>query len=165
MTTAGEGWTGSADSPASATPTVENTSAGRGGQSSLMPCLRYRDAASAIDWLGRAFGFVPKAVYPDGAGGIAHAELTLGAGMVMLGSARDDEHGRHVGPPDPVAGRVTQAIYVVVPDADAAHVRAVACGATAVMPPTDQPYGSRDFSCRDPEGHLWSLGTYDPWTR
>jgi uncharacterized glyoxalase superfamily protein PhnB len=52
---------------------------------------------------------------------------------------------------------------VVVEDVDALYERAKAAGAEIVMEIADQPYGSRDFICRDPEGHLWSLGTYNPW--
>jgi uncharacterized glyoxalase superfamily protein PhnB len=62
-------------------------------------------------------------------------------------------------------GRVeTQSPYLVVENIDALYERAQAAGAEIVMPIKDQDYGSRDFICRDPEGHLWSLGTYNPWT-
>jgi uncharacterized glyoxalase superfamily protein PhnB len=53
----------------------------------------------------------------------------------------------------------------VVPDADAAHARAVAAGATIIRPLQDTPYGSREFAVKDPEGHSWSAGTYDPWAK
>ncbi len=128
----------------------------------IIPCLRYRDAPAAIAWLSRAFGFAPHAVHPDAAGGIAHAQLVLGRAMVMLGSARDDAFGAQQAAPDP-AGRVTQSVYVVVPDADAHHARAVSSGAVIVLPLKDEDHGGRGYSCRDPEGHLWSFGTYDPW--
>ncbi len=128
----------------------------------IIPCLRYRDAPAAIDWLCRAFGFEHHAVYPDDQGGIAHAQLVLGEAMIMLGSAREDAFGAQQAPADP-AHPVTQSAYVVVPDADAHHARAVAAGAVVVMPLKTEDYGGRGYSCRDPEGHLWNFGTYDPW--
>jgi len=43
---------------------------------------------------------------------------------------------------------------------DAICARAWAVGAIIVTEPYDTPYGSREFSCRDTEGHVWSVGTY-----
>jgi uncharacterized glyoxalase superfamily protein PhnB len=51
---------------------------------------------------------------------------------------------------------------VVVPEIDALYERARAAGAEIVMAIRDTEYGSRDFAARDPEGHLWSFGTYAP---
>ena len=130
--------------------------------STIVPTLRYRDARRMIEWLGTAFGFAPHAVYEDGEGGVAHAQLTLGEGMVMLGSAREDGLGRLQATPGALGG-TTQGAYVVVADADAAHAQAAAAGAEIVVPLQDHDHGGRGFSCRDPEGHLWHLGTYDPW--
>jgi uncharacterized glyoxalase superfamily protein PhnB len=130
--------------------------------SSIIPCLRYRDAPAAIDWLKRAFGFVEHAVYRDEADGIAHAELTLDDAMIMLGSAREDGFGALQGVPD---GQVTQSAYIIVTDPDAHHARAVAAGAEIVMPLKTEDYGGRGYSCRDPEGHLWNFGSYDPWAK
>jgi uncharacterized glyoxalase superfamily protein PhnB len=131
-------------------------------RSGVIPTMRYRDAGAAIDWLCDAFGFERHAVYGDGAGGVVHAQLTLGGGMIMLGSARDDEFGRLQSAADPDAP-VTQSAYVVVSDADVLHARAVAAGARVVVDLRDEDHGGRAFSCRDPEGQLWNLGTYDPW--
>ena len=130
--------------------------------STVIPCLRYRDARRMLEWLGEVFGFEPQAIYDDGAGGIAHAQLTLGAGMIMLGSARDDEFGRLQAQPAALGGS-TQSSYLVVPDADAVYRRAKGAGAGIVIEIKDEDYGGRGFSCRDPEGHLWNIGTYDPW--
>jgi uncharacterized glyoxalase superfamily protein PhnB len=52
----------------------------------IFPALRYRDANAAIDWLGRAFGLKEKEVHRGEDGAVLHAELTLGTGLVMLGS-------------------------------------------------------------------------------
>lgn len=131
--------------------------------STLIPTLRYRDAPAAIDWLCRAFGFERHAVYEDGEGGIAHAQLRFGNGMVMLGSARDDDWGQRMATPDQVGGRNTQSICVIVADPDGHHARAAGAGASIVDAPHAPDYGGRAYSCRDPEGHLWWFGSYDPW--
>jgi uncharacterized glyoxalase superfamily protein PhnB len=67
--------------------------------SRIYPALRYRDAPAMIAWLGKAFGFTERVVYPEPDGKIAHAELALGSAMIMLGSARDDKFGAMVGTP------------------------------------------------------------------
>ncbi|MNF39158.1 Glyoxalase-like domain protein [compost metagenome] len=131
--------------------------------STAIPCLRYRDAPAAIAWLCRTFGFVEHLVVAEQDGSIAHAQLSLGGGMVMLGSVRDNDYGRQLQQPDEVGGLGSQGIYLVVADVDAVHARALAAGATIVLPLKDEDYGGRGFSCRDPEGHLWSIGSYDPW--
>ena len=132
--------------------------------SSIIPCLRYKDAKVMIDWLCETFGFQRHAVHEDGKGGIAHAQLTLGSGMIMLGSARDghDDFGRAQSTPAQLGG-TTQSPYVVVADADKIYTRAKVAGAEIVIEIKDEDYGGRSFSCSDPEGHLWNIGTYDPW--
>ena len=127
----------------------------------IVPCLSYRDAPAAIAWLKEAFGFTENMVVPGPDDTIAHAQLALGNGMIMVGSERDDELQMRI-PCD--LGGVTQSIYVVVEDADAHYARAVAAGAEIVRELEDTPYGSRDYSARDPEGHLWNFGTYQPST-
>ena len=131
--------------------------------SRVIPAMRYRDAVAAIDWLCDAFGFERHLVVAGDGGTIAHAQLVFGNGMIMLGSARDDEYGTTVKPPAAPDGPTTQSVYMVVPDADAHHDRAVAAGAPIVTPLYDADYGGRGYACRDPEGHVWNFGTYDPW--
>ncbi|HME69700.1 MAG TPA: VOC family protein [Myxococcota bacterium] len=129
----------------------------------IIPTLRYRDAAAAIEWLCRAFGFHKHLVVPGEAGAIAHAQLTYGNGMIMLGTAGDDEFGKLQRTPAQIGGVGTQSPYIIVPDADAHHAHAVAAGAKVVYAIRDEPYGGRGYSCLDPEGHLWNFGTYNPW--
>jgi uncharacterized glyoxalase superfamily protein PhnB len=126
----------------------------------VWPTLRARDARGLIRFLVDALGFEEVATYgdqPDGSGDVVvHAELAwpLGGGGVMLGSARG-------GADDPWALTPgTAGCYVVTDDPDALHDRAVAAGAQVVQPLHDTDYGSRDFALRDPEGNLWSFGTY-----
>jgi uncharacterized glyoxalase superfamily protein PhnB len=130
----------------------------------MIPTMRYRDAPAAIEWLRKAFGFEEHLVVPGENGTIAHAQLVLGNGMIMLGSARDDEFGKLQKPPNAIGGIGTQSPYVIVEDSDKIYARAVAAGAEIVRVIQDEDYGGRGFSCRDPEGHLWNFGTYDPWT-
>lgn len=131
--------------------------------STIIPCLRYRDAPAAIDWLCKAFGFARHAVYADGAT-VHHAQLSFGNGMVMLGSVDDtSEFGRRMVQPDELGLRETQCPCVIVADADAHYAQARAAGAVIVDDIRDQDYGGRGYSCRDPEGHLWWFGSYDPW--
>jgi len=134
-----------------------------GMRSTVIPTMRYHDAPRAIEWLCRAFGFEKVMVVPGDAGTIAHAQLSFGNGMIMLGSAIDSEFGALVKPPEDPDRINTQSAYVVVGDADAHYARAVAAGADIVMELRDESYGGRHYSCRDPEGHLWNFGTYDPW--
>jgi uncharacterized glyoxalase superfamily protein PhnB len=114
-------------------------------RSTIIPCLRYRDAHAAIDWLCKASGFQKQVVYNDDRGGVAHAQLTYGGGMLMLGSVRDDGFGQHIVQPEDVAARETQ------------------CPCVIVDPYQEKDYGGAGHSCRDPEGHLWWLGGYNPW--
>jgi uncharacterized glyoxalase superfamily protein PhnB len=124
----------------------------------IYPTTRYRDAEAAIRWLCDAFGFTERAVYRHD-GVVVHAELAFGASIVMLGQARDDAFGKLIG--DQTHPR-TDAVYVAVDDPDGLCARVRAAGGTIVMEPVTTDYGSRDFSCRDPEGHLWSFGSYWP---
>jgi uncharacterized glyoxalase superfamily protein PhnB len=121
----------------------------------IYPVLKYNDAQAAIDFLERAFGFQRYSINEGDSGAVVHGELRFGDQVVMVSSA---------GAGDPVfdqgVGRTT--VYVAVDEVDALHDTAKAAGAEIVMPPTDQDYGSRDFSARDPEGNIWAFGTYRP---
>ncbi|UPQ83947.1 VOC family protein [Pseudomonas knackmussii] len=131
--------------------------------SNLIPCLRYRDVPTALEWLCRVFDFEQQRVVEDSQFGVIHAQLSFGTGMLMLGPVADSEYGRQVRQPDEVGGISTQSIYVVVNSADALYTKAKAAGAEIVIELKDEDYGGRGFSCRDLEGHLWNFGTYDPW--
>ncbi|MEO6518340.1 MAG: VOC family protein [Pseudoxanthomonas sp.] len=131
--------------------------------STIIPCLRYRNAPAAIAWLCDAFGFQKQAVYADGAT-VHHAQLTFGNGMVMLGSTdHGSEWGRQIVQPEHIDLRETQSPCVIVTDAEAHYARAKAAGALIVLELADQEYGGRGYACKDPEGHLWWFGSYDPW--
>jgi uncharacterized glyoxalase superfamily protein PhnB len=126
---------------------------------SIHPTFRYTDPQAAITFLTEVLGFVAEQVHTGDDGGVQHAELSFRTGsddppgVVMLGQRRGEsdrfDTGRGV-------------TYLVVTDPDARYERAVAAGADIVHGPVDQPYGSREIAVRDPEGNIWSLGTYRP---
>jgi uncharacterized glyoxalase superfamily protein PhnB len=125
-----------------------------------IPFLSYEDAPAALDWLERAFGFKRKEVHAGENGTVVHAEMRFADGMVMLGSAGENDLGMKT-PKE--LGAVNQGVYVIVDERiDEHYERAVAAGAEVVRPIHDTDYGSRDYIVRDPEGNLWSFGTYRP---
>ncbi|HJP96999.1 MAG TPA: VOC family protein [Rhodanobacteraceae bacterium] len=139
------------------------TSNSRRTVATVIPSLRYRNALAMIDWLSEAFGFEKHAVYADG-DMVQHAQLAFGNGMIMLGSVDNTSAwGERIAQPDEIGGRETQACYVVVADCAAHYARAKAAGAEIVDELEAKDYGGSGYSCRDPEGHLWSFGDYDPW--
>jgi uncharacterized glyoxalase superfamily protein PhnB len=133
-------------------------------QSTVIPAIRYRDAPAAIEWLCTALGFEKNAVYANPDGTIVHAQLTFGNGMVMLSSVSEGKpYDRLMRQPDQVGGVETQAPCLIVSDCAAAYAQAKAAGAEMVMDFETKDYGGSAFACRDPEGHLWNVGSYDPW--
>ncbi len=133
----------------------------------IIPCLRYRNAPAAIDFICKAFGFERHAVHADAADAsiIHHAQLVRAGQMIMLGSLKGDAEFQRKGRmlhPD-AAGGNTQSVYVVLDDVDGHAARARAAGAEIVMEPADQDYGGRNYSALDCEGYVWSFGSYDPW--
>jgi uncharacterized glyoxalase superfamily protein PhnB len=120
---------------------------------SVYPTIRYRDARAAIHFLVDALGFTEKSVMSTEDGRISHAELGWDGGVIMLGQ-KSAEPGTY--------DTERCCIYLALDDPDAHHAKAVAAGAEVVMELTDQPYGSREYAVRDPEGNTWCFGTYRP---
>jgi uncharacterized glyoxalase superfamily protein PhnB len=123
----------------------------------IWPTLVYDDAPGAIEFLADAFGFtISMVVKNEGDDSlIEHAQLRWPeGGGVMLGSANR--------PDNPFSQRPTGAasVYVVTADPDAVYDRAIGRGATVFSPLVEHDYGSRGFSVTDPEGNVWSFGTY-----
>jgi uncharacterized glyoxalase superfamily protein PhnB len=127
--------------------------------SRLVPALRYRDVAGAVDWLCGAFGFERQDIVTAVDGTILHARLTFGSDMILLLPVRSPDGG--VGRTPEEAGTEMQSCYFVVDDADVHYQHAKAAGAE-ILDITEYDYGGRGYSCRDPEGHLWNFGTFDP---
>jgi uncharacterized glyoxalase superfamily protein PhnB len=134
-------------------------------RANVIPCLRYRDAPAAIDWLCKNFGFEKQLVVPGENNTILHAQLSFGNGMIMLGSADgiDSAYGKLIRQPADIGGAATQTICVVVNDADLVYDRVRSAGMDIILDIKDEDYGGRSFTCRDLEGHIWTFGTYDPF--
>ena len=120
----------------------------------ITPYLLYEDVAAALAWLGRAFGLRERMRIPGPEGRVAHAEMELADGVVMMGCPGPDYRN-----PKRV-GRVTQQLYVYVDDVDAHYRHAKAAGAKILEEPKDQFYGDRRYGTEDPEGHVWYFATH-----
>jgi uncharacterized glyoxalase superfamily protein PhnB len=124
--------------------------------------MRYRDLMTAIKWLEEAFGFEKQVAVSDADGNVIYAQMTYGAGMIMLGGVRDTDLDKLMRQPDEVGGIETQSVYAVVADADIHYARAKKAGADIVLEIKSDGFGRRGYSCRDPQGHIWNFGTYNP---
>ena len=137
---------------ASAAPDIDTDK----GTTGVYPAFQSRDPQALLDFLVEALGFVENVAYRAGEGAdeaIAHAQLDWpGGGAIMFGSYKPDN------PWSRAPG--TAGVYLVADDLDAVHSRASRAGADIVRPTEDTDYGSREFTVRDPEGNLWSIGTY-----
>ncbi|MDQ6732413.1 MAG: VOC family protein [Actinomycetota bacterium] len=116
----------------------------------LYPTLRYDDPRAAHEWLQQVIGFESVSIHEGKDGTIEHAEMRWGEDLIMFGSSSEKF------PKLPVI------VYVTCDDPDAAHAKAKAAGGEITMQLVDQDYGNREFAVRDPEGHTWSFGTYEP---
>ena len=125
---------------------------------SVIPSFRYRNASAAIEFLVQAFGFERRLVVPGESDRILHAQLTLGNGMVMLGSTPEG-----VVPQSAPVQEHIQSVYVIVDNPDLHYAHAKAAGATIVSEIETKEYGGRGYSCNDLEGNVWHFGDFDPW--
>lgn len=127
------------------------------------PGLRYRDVGTAAEWLCNAFGFEKHSVVADVNGCVSYAELSFGNSIIMLGAVRGFEIDNFMAQPKDIGGFETQCCYFAVSDLDAHYLKARAGGCEIAIDIKTQANGERAYTCRDPEGHLWTFGTYDPW--
>jgi uncharacterized glyoxalase superfamily protein PhnB len=121
----------------------------------LWQSLTFRDTDAMTGWL-TAVGFAPHAVHrAEGTGPVVHAEMLWPqGGGIMFGTHRED--------PEWPTRPGTAAAYLVTDDPDGVHAAAVAAGGTSLRAPRDQDFGGRICTVADPEGNLWSFGTYRP---
>ncbi|NBM17387.1 VOC family protein [Streptomyces sp. GC420] len=141
----------------------------------VVPHIMVDDAAAAIDFYRRAFGAREEFRLEAPAGGILHAEISIGASasgsgsgaesgpgsVLMLGdSAGTDETYAAFAAPASLGGRTTVTLHVFVPDVDGLAERAEAAGAEVVEPPTDTFHGNRTVILKDPFGHIWVFLTH-----
>ena len=120
----------------------------------------YDDAAVAIDWLVRAFGFEVQERVEDEQGRIVHSQLVLDGGLIMVGQTGLQPDRAYQQSPRTVGGANTQSLVIYVDDADAHCERARAAGAEITVEPATQDYGEdywvdRSYGALDPEGHHW----------
>jgi len=142
------------------------TNVAKNTTSTVIPGMRYRDALGMIEWLERAFGFEKHAVYMAGDTVVGHAQMTFGNGMIMIGSVDNGSKASEtMAQPDEIGNRETQSAYLVVSDCEPVYALAKAAGAEMIFDLKVMEYGGKGFSCRDPEGHIWSIGEYDPWAK
>jgi len=120
----------------------------------ITPYLFYQDVVKALGWLSQAFGFRERLRLPGPDGGVAHAEMELADGVIMLGRPGPDYRN-----PTRLGG-TTQNLYVYVDDVDKHCERARRAGAVIFQEPADQFYGDRRYGARDPEGHEWYFATH-----
>jgi uncharacterized glyoxalase superfamily protein PhnB len=133
-------------------------------KSTVIPGMRYRDCLAAIEWLCTALGFDKHAVYLGEGDSVMHAELTFGNGMIMLGSASNcTPYSPYAAMPDELGGRETRSVSLITGDPDAVYAQAKAAGAEMIFDLREMNYGGKAFTCCDPEGYLWHVGSYDPW--
>ncbi len=117
-----------------------------------------------IEWLCQAFGFEKQAVFAAADGVVMHAQLTFGNGMIMIGSVNNGTPAsKLLKQPDEIGGAETQTPYLVVSDIGAIYASAKTAGAKMVLDLEEKKQGGKAFSCTDPEGHVWHVGTFDPW--
>lgn len=131
----------------------------------VVPTLRYRDLPAALDWLCNAFGFERHVVVAGEDGAVRYAQLKFGDGLIMLAPVEDTAFDQLMLQPSDMGGAETQICYLFVDDAQAHYDRATAAGAEILFDIGDGRSAGRGYSCRDPEGHIWNFGTYDPWRR
>lgn len=121
----------------------------------LMSAICYRDPKAALKFLEAAFAFEVSMLIEDGEGGLAHSEMRFGNAVVMVGNEWTDDHRS----PASIGGKNTQTVHIQIEsDVDAHCERARKAGFEILMEPQDQFYGDRTYRCRDPEGHVWTIG-------
>ena len=121
----------------------------------LSSALSYRDPKAALRWLEAAFGFEPTMVILDQEGNLAHSQMELGGGTIMVGTEWTEKHRS----PSSIDGINTQTVHIQLPEGIDAHcARARAAGAIILQEPETQFYGDRTYRAVDPEGHIWTFG-------
>ncbi len=120
------------------------------------PYLCCADAPRALAFYAAAFGALETLRFAEPSGRIGHAEITIGAAVVMLS---DEYPEMNVLSPRALGGTPVM-IHLYVPDVDAFVERAVANGAVLTRPVATQFYGDRSAQLEDPFGHRWSIATH-----
>ena len=125
----------------------------------ITPVLRYRDVGVASRWLCEAFGFEEHNRAQELGGHVRYVSLRLGDSFVLVRPIANSVFDNLMVQPEAVGGASTQTCYLTIADATDHCARAEAAGATIELKPQDDGLGGGFYTCRDPEGHLWSFGT------
>jgi len=120
---------------------------------SSISILVYRDLGAAHAWLTRVFGLTPGPLELDESGDAVHGQVLAGDAVIWL----HPESAEYALASPAALGSATGSVAVMVDDVDAHHRHCLEQGADILYPPTDQPYGYREYSARDLEGGLWSF--------
>lgn len=121
----------------------------------LISAVCYQDPKAALKFLEAAFGFELVMLIEDDQGNLAHSEMRFGDAAIMVGNEWSDDHKS----PASIGGKNTQTVHIQIrEDIDAHCERARAAGFEIIMEPATQFYGDRTYRCRDPEGHIWTIG-------
>ena len=119
----------------------------------LSPALTVNDASAAIEFYKRAFKAEERSRLLDPESGkIGHAELTINGALLML----SDEYPQFNKSPKTLGGTAVK-LGLMSMDAEADFNRAVQAGAEALRPLTNEFYGHRSGTLRDPFGHEWTI--------
>lgn len=120
----------------------------------VMPSLRYDDVSAAISWLSEVFALREHLRWTDQEGVVRHGEMRIEGAFVELSGASEEY------PSPRRVGRVSHSIVVLVDDVDGHYVHARAGGATIVAEPEDKPWGLRQYTAEDLEGHRWEFSQF-----
>jgi uncharacterized glyoxalase superfamily protein PhnB len=121
-------------------------------RATIVPLLIYADVEKAIEWLCEAFGFAER-LRAERHGVVGHAQLTVADGAIMLGRQAAEYRA-------PRPGEVHQYVVVHVENVDDHFARAKRCGARILEEPDDKPFGERQYTAEDPEGHRWTFSQH-----
>ena len=118
----------------------------------VVPVLIYDDVAKALEWLCAAFEFVERlrAAGPDG--DITHAQLDIAEGAIIV--------GKQGGPFTAQTSVVNQYVHITVENVDSHSEHAKHVGAEIVEPPSNMPWGERQYTARDHAGHWWAFSQH-----
>jgi uncharacterized glyoxalase superfamily protein PhnB len=122
----------------------------------VVPYLFYEDTEAAAAWLADAFGFTEILRHTSRDGTVTHVEMTCAGESIMLGQL-DRSDGRLLGYTSVRGGAHSSFVFIITPDVEPHFEHAVLAGAKVIAPPADKPYGQRQYTVEDPEGHRWSF--------
>jgi PhnB protein len=126
------------------------------GFHTVNPYMTIKNAASAIEFYKVAFGATEIFRWADPDGRVRHAEIVIGDSPIML---TDEAPDFGMNGPQSLGGSPVH-VFLYVEDVDELFGRAIAAGATELMPVENSEDGDRRGGLTDPFGHVWYIGTH-----